>query len=482
MNRMIRTGCVVLAVILACLLITACSEKKAEVYSVVFNLNGGELVAGELEQSVKEGNAAVAPEVSNGSKELSWDKDFSNITGNTIVNAVWTATTHTVTFEPAVDGLEAVTVEVEDGAAAAAPAFEADGMVLAGWDQDFSHVTEDMTVTAQWEKKILSGTEISEYADTRIATVYVHDVYDSEGSGSGFFIDDQGTMVTNYHVIEMADSIRVELNDGAGYAVKKVINCSEMYDLAILQVDITGNDYFELCSDVTKGEQVYAIGSALGALNGTLTTGIVSSTSRMIGSIECIQMDAAISHGNSGGPLLNQYGEVIGINSFSFTNGSDLNLAIDVDMMEELPEPRNLSINNYVEWWRTEIDRSYRPTNIDDEDYYRYSMVNTYQHVTKTSCILSANDISEFKGNSVSKYDPDYLYYFYKYDSKDYDEYVGYLKSIGFEYDAENSETDDGFSIVMYDNSLQGIMMMLCVVTDSSIFGSEMLIVSAYYY
>jgi len=457
------------------------NDQEPEYYAVTFNLNGGTLVSGELEQSVREGRAAVAPEVTNGTKELSWDKDFSKITGNTIVNAVWTAKTYTVTFDPALEGMDPVAVTVEEGSAAVPPEFAASGMEITGWDGDFSAVTGDMTVKAAWARKAMTGVEISAYADTRTATVYAHDVYGSNSSGSGFFIDDQGTLVTNYHVVELADTLSVELNNGAGYAVKKVLNFSEKLDLAILQVDISGNDYFDIHQDITKGERVYAIGSALGELTGTMTTGIISSTSRTVGVIDCIQMDASISSGNSGGPLVNEFGQVIGINSFSYTNGTNLNLAINVNMLDLLPEPYNFTVNDYVEWWRTEIDRSYRPTNSEDTEYYQYSILNTYQQVTGARCAYSLNDITLEDDSVVEGYDARYLYYMYGYSSSQYDKYVKYLKEMGYEYDIDESETFHDGVVSYYYSTASGINVMLMQTYENNETYGEALIIATVY-
>ena len=228
---------------------------------------------------------------------------------------------YTVTFRSGEDTLDDVVVEVKEGEDAAPPDWTLPSKELAGWSEDTRSVSKDMTVSAQWENKTMSGVEISEYAETRTVTVRC-----DTGTGSGFFIDDDGTLITNYHVIEYANSIEVQLGN-AVYAVDKIVNFSEKYDLAILKADIDENDFFDMENDVQKGEQVYAVGSALGELTDTMTSGIVSHPSRETGVIECIQTDAAISHGNSGGPLINQYGQVVGVNSYSVTSGTDLNLA-----------------------------------------------------------------------------------------------------------------------------------------------------------
>ena len=180
---------------------------------------------------------------------------------------------------------------------------------------------------AQWTKVALSSTDLAEYVQERTVTVNVTKIAGDNTAGSGFFIDDEGTIVTNYHVIESATAMSVEVNSGGSYDVEEsIVDFSKIYDLAILKIDMTGNEYLDISKeDVKTGEQVYAVGSSLGTLTGSFTAGIVSSTSRIVGLIDCIQMDAAISSGNSGGPLVNVYGEVVGINAYSYINGENLN-------------------------------------------------------------------------------------------------------------------------------------------------------------
>lgn len=141
-------------------------------------------------------------------------------------------------------------------------------------------------------------------------------------SGSGVFISEQGYILTNNHVVEGARSLQVILADGTQQPAK-VVGTDIYADLAVLKMEgrvpsfaILGN------SDVLKpGETVIAIGSPLGDFKNTVTTGVVSATGRSIDSgngyqIEgLIQTDAAINQGNSGGPLVNLAGELIGINT-----------------------------------------------------------------------------------------------------------------------------------------------------------------------
>ena len=455
------------------------SEEKAT-YQVTFNLNGGTLVSGQAEQSVKEGEGAVAPNVTNGTKTLSQDKDFSNITGNTIVNAVWTAKTYNVTFQAGIEGIESVVVQVEEGTAAQAPAFTAEGMTLVGWDTEFNNVTSDLTVTAKWERTKMSGTEISAYADTRVVTVHIVNNQDLNGSGTGFFIDDKGTLVTNYHVIRYAKSIKIETKSGAFYDVAKVKTFSEKYDLAVLETNITGNDYFETSTDVVKGETVYAVGAALGEFDASITNGIVSNVSYKIGAGDYIQMSAAISPGNSGGPLINEYGAVIGVNTYFMSGGQNINLAGNIEMLDDLTRYKNFTVAEYVEWWRGEIAHSYLPWSPDFKGQY-YSIVNTLQQVTGKSCILSLSDL---KFNESTYYFEGYyenlLWFVYEYDSKVLTQYTDYLKGLGFEYKTDSSNTYNDGILSTYVNEQSNVVIQIVEFNEKSFFGNKAIAISAY--
>ena len=150
-----------------------------------------------------------------------------------------------------------------------------------------------------------------------------------EGTGSGFVYDDQGHIVTNYHVIEGADEILVTLADGQVYEAE-VVGSDPTNDLSVLRVDPIGSaNRVDLppalalgdSSRLQVGQFVVAIGNPYG-LQRTLTTGVVSALGRVIEGAEdnsfigeAIQTDAAINPGNSGGPLLDLQGRVIGVNS-----------------------------------------------------------------------------------------------------------------------------------------------------------------------
>ncbi len=143
------------------------------------------------------------------------------------------------------------------------------------------------------------------------------------GSGSGFIIDQRGTVITNHHVVQGAQRLIVTLYDGSHYPAR-LIGSDEELDLAVLRFEPQGRRLWVLPRGDSQGLQVgqgvIALGNPFG-LDGTLTTGVVSALNRplQLGSgfiiRNLIQTDAAINPGDSGGPLLNRQGEVIGINS-----------------------------------------------------------------------------------------------------------------------------------------------------------------------
>jgi|WetSurSiteA1Bulk_404760.scaffolds.fasta_scaffold03087_2 S1-C subfamily serine protease len=148
------------------------------------------------------------------------------------------------------------------------------------------------------------------------------------GTGSGCILDTEGNILTNYHVIESAESLEVSLPDHTKYRAK-VVGFDKQNDLAVIRLASVPKERLHPITlgdsgTLKVGQKVLAIGNPLGLQN-TLTTGIVSSLGRRIKTEDgtlvdnVIQTDAAINPGNSGGPLLNTAGEMIGINTSIFT-------------------------------------------------------------------------------------------------------------------------------------------------------------------
>lgn len=163
--------------------------------------------------------------------------------------------------------------------------------------------------------------------------------------GSGFFIA-ESTVVTNYHVIEGAKAIEVQLLSGEKYSIDKVLGYSPELDIAVLGVSIKRTPLVKNTHGVTNGETIYAIGSSQG-LTDTYTLGIVSNPSRKVDNVEYIQHTAPITNGNSGGPLLNSYGEVMGINTWQYIDGQNLNFAINIKELDRVSLANPMSASSF---------------------------------------------------------------------------------------------------------------------------------------
>ncbi len=153
-----------------------------------------------------------------------------------------------------------------------------------------------------------------------VALDFFYGLVPQDGQGSGFIIDREGHILTNYHVIADARQIDVTLHNRKKYRAT-VVGADSSHDLAIIQIKAPDLNAMALgdSKSLQVGQKVYAIGNPFG-LSGTLTSGIVSSIRQVqepngVTIDEAIQTDAAINPGNSGGPLLNLHGEVIGINT-----------------------------------------------------------------------------------------------------------------------------------------------------------------------
>ena len=161
------------------------------------------------------------------------------------------------------------------------------------------------------------------------------------GQGSGFIVDEEGLIVTNYHVVKGARAIEVMLSEGKRGHEATLIGFDEPTDLAILKIDTDKAlrpVVFGSSSEAKVGEWVVAIGSPFG-LEYSVTAGIVSAKSRRIGHglyDDFLQTDASINPGNSGGPLFNLRGEVIGVNTAIIRDGQGIGFAVPIDLVASL--------------------------------------------------------------------------------------------------------------------------------------------------
>jgi S1-C subfamily serine protease len=150
------------------------------------------------------------------------------------------------------------------------------------------------------------------------------------GSGSGFIVDESGHVITNAHVVAGAEELTAVLSDGTE-APATVVGSDELLDVAILKLDLSAGESvpgiatFGDSSSLRAGDQIVAIGNALGSFPNTVSEGTVNATDRSFptegGLTTWIQHDAEIWHGNSGGPLLNLRGEVVGVNTAGIGSG-----------------------------------------------------------------------------------------------------------------------------------------------------------------
>ena len=159
-------------------------------------------------------------------------------------------------------------------------------------------------------------------------------ITETASSGSGFIISEDGYVVTNYHVAEGATKLTVFLYDSSEYEAR-LVGYDAGNDVALLKIEATGLPCVKLgdSEDLIVGDQVVAIGNPLGQLTNSLTVGYVSALERGINTggakINMIQTDAAINSGNSGGPLFNMKGEVVGITTAKYSGTSNSGATIE---------------------------------------------------------------------------------------------------------------------------------------------------------
>jgi serine protease Do len=173
-----------------------------------------------------------------------------------------------------------------------------------------------------------------------------------EGLGSGFFINADGYLITNFHVIEGETEISVEVYrqedgnlDREIYKQVKIIAINKFHDLALLQIQDHNAPKFKpvtlgSADDLSVGDAVFAIGSPLG-LERTVTQGILSTKTRELEGELYLQTTTQINPGNSGGPLFNLAGEVVGVTNMKITFGEGLGFAIPVELVKSFLDHRD---------------------------------------------------------------------------------------------------------------------------------------------
>jgi S1-C subfamily serine protease len=192
-----------------------------------------------------------------------------------------------------------------------------------------SYDAEEQNNIAVYKKALPSVVNIT---STAVAFDFFYGAVPQQGMGSGFIIDGEGHILTNFHVVEGARQLEVTTSDKKKYKAQ-IVGTDPIHDLAVIQIPNQSVPQAEIgdSKSLVVGQKVYAIGNPFG-LSGTMTRGIISSIRSLKGQRgyidEAIQTDAAINPGNSGGPLLNARGQVIGINTMILTGGVEQSAGI----------------------------------------------------------------------------------------------------------------------------------------------------------
>ena len=261
-------------------------------------------------------------------------------------------------------GWGAAALSQKNSSAAAAPtAASSDASVMLEGQRQ----TAALQVASVDTSKLLTASEV--YAQnvnstvgitTSITTNYFGYQTTAAAAGSGFILTQDGYILTNYHVVESSDSIKVTTYDGTSYDAQ-LIGYDESNDIAVLKVD--ANDLTPVVlgdsDSVSVGDSVVAIGNPLGELTFSLTAGAISALDRPVTlssgtTMNLMQTDCAINSGNSGGALFNMYGEVIGITNAKYSSSSssseasidNIGFAIPINQVRSIVE--SIIQNGYI--------------------------------------------------------------------------------------------------------------------------------------
>lgn len=239
-------------------------------------------------------------------------------------------------------------------------------------------------------------------------------------TGSGFIVSEDGYILTNYHVIEYAHkggyAVTVMLHDGTRYEAS-IVGVEDCNDIAVLKIDAAGLTpaTFGDSDEISVGDDVYAVGNPLGELEFSMTTGHVSALDRLITTeentepINMFQIDAAVNSGNSGGPVYNANGEVIGIVTAKYSDTGVEGLGFAIPINDAVKIADDLITKGYVTgkaYLGVEIDQRY---NSMYSQYYNMPIGAYVSKVVPGSCAesagLQAGDIiTKLGGTEVSSY------------------------------------------------------------------------------
>lgn len=229
-----------------------------------------------------------------------------------------------------------------------------------------------------------SSPSVVSIAVTEVALLQGKGVIDqSSNIGTGFIVDTSGTIITNQHVVsEESSTYKVVTSDGEEYSIKQILR-DDLYDIAILEIDNKGKTFKPIklgdSDNLLVGQSVLAIGTPLGEFSGSVTAGIISGLNRSVTASSSswfgttsktyegvIQTDAAINAGNSGGPLINSQGEVIGVNFATTSFADNISFSIPINKVKN----RLAEYKTYGKFIKPYLGVSYRMISEYDALYY----------------------------------------------------------------------------------------------------------------
>ena len=231
--------------------------------------------------------------------------------------------------------------------------------------------------------------DIDKSAKNATVAIEVYKKADEQiSTGSGFFISRDGLIATAYHVIDGGYSLKARATEDTVYTIHKVVGFDIDRDIAILKIESTHTfEYLELeDGGITPGEEVYSFGSPLGFLDSSFSSGVVASDLRdsvfdevTEESYKQVQFTAPISQGNSGGPLINSQGKVVGVVTSTYIYGDNLNLATYIEELDNIDRTYNRSVSLFFK------DTTYYQTKLWDLFYDERESNNNLQYADPMS-------------------------------------------------------------------------------------------------
>ena len=326
-----------------------------------------------------------------------------------------------------------------------------------------------------YELEKLTATEINNQALKYVGEITT---YDKQGYalalGTGFVYSSDGKIITNYHVIEGAYSAEIIIN-GTTYTIQKVLAYDETIDLAVLKINAHNIPCATICTcEIPVGSTVYAIGSSRGLTN-TFSRGIVTYYNRVVDGVSHIQHDASITNGNSGGPLINEYGEVVGINTWGLNNSQNLNFAVFTAEINNLTFGTPMSLAEFYEltmdscetllnWLLDNYNNEGTNTIyyyywVDDYLYglaYNYESGNVFTSINTSFCTILV----------YLNCDPSEYYYLFEYDDE-YDYFTVFGSINAYTYTEDTFLRNYDYSGATYTTEKEAIDFAQATITLS---------------